>query len=226
MARSRCSEPELLGPVLGHVLGAIRPRGASAAWVPGSPRTRSRRSSPPGCGSRSSRSSPAGTGHRSTTAATCRSRRAAVRRSDSLFGLARREATAANGDHGPVSASVFRCPSSCLLIASRWPRILRVDGSAAPADGRNGAGPSVGSSLPASGCDWHADDAGVGPGGEAVRDVLAGSARDHPALAGRGHPTRIEPIHRNPARSSCTCSPDPFDAGVEAARLARTAHVD
>jgi GNAT superfamily N-acetyltransferase len=28
--------PDLLGPVLGHILVAIRPRGASAAWVPGS----------------------------------------------------------------------------------------------------------------------------------------------------------------------------------------------
>jgi GNAT superfamily N-acetyltransferase len=27
---------ELLGPVLGHLLGAVRPRGAYAAWVPGS----------------------------------------------------------------------------------------------------------------------------------------------------------------------------------------------
>lgn len=28
-------EPDLLGPVLGHLLGAVRPRGAYAAWVPG-----------------------------------------------------------------------------------------------------------------------------------------------------------------------------------------------
>lgn len=29
------SEPELLGPVLGHVLAAVVPRGASAVWLPG-----------------------------------------------------------------------------------------------------------------------------------------------------------------------------------------------
>ena len=28
--------PELLGPVLGHLLGAVQARGAYAAWVPGS----------------------------------------------------------------------------------------------------------------------------------------------------------------------------------------------
>ena len=73
-------QPELLGPVLGHVLGAIRPRGASAAWVPGirhgrghdAPRRRA-----------ADRGVPAprllGPAHRSTTAATCRSRRGCCR---------------------------------------------------------------------------------------------------------------------------------------------------
>ena len=85
--------PELIAPVLGHLFGAIRARGAYAVWVPGRPRTRSRHSWRPGCASTASRSSSAGTARSSTTPDTCRSRRDCCsdrsKRPDATHGISR-----------------------------------------------------------------------------------------------------------------------------------------
>ena len=70
----RARDPALHAPIVGHLLGAVAPRGASASGCRARPRAIDRRSSGRASGWRASRSSCAGRARSPTSAATCRSR--------------------------------------------------------------------------------------------------------------------------------------------------------